>query len=302
MTIRDTGDSARGSEGAALRALDAATTPDPAMGGPAATLNNGVRIPLLGLGVFRAAPGEETVRAVLWAIEAGYRHIDTAAIYDNEHDVGRAVRESGVPREELFVVTKLANADHGHQRALSAFEKSLERLGLDYVDLYLIHWPGNDARDQSWQALQRIAADGRARAIGVSNYRIDHLEHLLSWAEVVPAVNQVEFSPFLYQRELLDYCTAKGIRLEAYSPLTRGRRFGDTRLQAIAKRLGRTPAQVLVRWALQHGLIVIPKSARRERILENADVFGFSLSGEDMAVLDALDERLRVSWNPETLA
>jgi methylglyoxal/glyoxal reductase len=215
--------------------------------------------------------------------------------------VGRAVRESGVPRAELFVVTKLANHDHGYQRALRAFENSLERLGLDYVDLYLIHWPGN-ARDQSWQALQRIAADGRARAIGVSNYRVDHLEHLLSWAEVVPAVNQVEFSPFLYQRELLDYCNAKGIRLEAYSPLTRGRRFGDASLQAIARRLGRTPAQVLIRWALQHGLIVIPKSARRERILENADVFGFSLSRKDMTVLDALDERLRVSWNPDRVA
>ena len=265
------------------------------------TLNNGVEIPVLGLGVWQAQTGNECRQAVLWALEAGYRHIDTARIYGNEKDVGAAIRESGLPRNDIFVTTKLWNGDQGYEKALRAFDHSLTTLGLDYIDLYLIHWPAPGTRDDSWRALQHILAEGKARAIGVSNYTHRHLAELLVWADVPPAVDQVEFSPFLYQADLLDYCREHTVQLEAYSPLTRGRRLKDEKLAELARRVGRTPAQVLIRWALQHDLVVIPKSVRRERIVENAAVFDFSLSAEDMAVLDALDESHRFAWDPSAV-
>lgn len=261
-------------------------------------LNNGVEIPRFGLGVFRAPRGEETRQAVSDALALGYRHIDTARIYGNERDVGTAVRDSGLPRQEIFVTTKLWNDDQGYESTLRACERSLKELGLEYVDLYLVHWPVSGKRLDSWRAMEKLLADGKCRSIGVSNFTERHLEELLRHAKVVPAVNQVELSPFLYQEELIRYCEGKGIAVEAYSPLTKGQRLGDPTLVEVARRHSRTPAQVLIRWCLQHGLIVIPKSTRKERIHENADVFGFELSAEEMRTLDGLDEELRTSWDP----
>jgi diketogulonate reductase-like aldo/keto reductase len=262
------------------------------------TLAGGVDIPRLGLGVYQTPSGRPARDAVRHALECGYRHIDTAALYGNEADVGAAVRDSALPREEVFVTTKLWNDDHGYNAALSAFEESRRRLGLEFVDLYLVHWPVAGLRVESWRALETLQRDGRCRAVGVSNYTVEHIEEVLETGEVGPAVNQVEFSPFLYQRELLKHCHARGIRLEAYSPLTKARRLDDETIAAVGERCGKTPAQVMIRWALQHDVIVIPKSANAGRIRENADVFDFELSEEDMAVLDGLDEGLRTSWDP----
>jgi diketogulonate reductase-like aldo/keto reductase len=261
-------------------------------------LNNGVEMPRLGLGVYQTRPGKETRAAVEWALEAGYRHLDTAALYANEADVGRAVRESGLAREGVFVTTKLWNSDHGYEAALRAFDESLTRLGLEFVDLYLIHWPVERHRSDTWRALEKLYAEGRCRAIGVSNYMIRHVDEVLAAGEVTPTVNQVEFSPFLYQRDLLEHCHARGIRMEAYSPLTKGERLGDARLSAIARRYGKSTAQLLIRWALQRDVVVIPKSADRARIRENADVFDFEISTGDMTALDALNEGLHTSWDP----
>lgn len=262
------------------------------------TLNNGVAMPRLGLGVYQAAPGDETFRAVLAALEFGYRHIDTAKYYRNEADVGKALRASRIPREEIFVTTKLANMDHGYDRARRACRESLRELQLDYLDLYLVHWPVEGVRGETWSAFESLLDEGLCRAIGVSNYTIRHLDELTDHAAVTPAVNQVEFSPFLHQRELLAECRDLGVQLEAYSPLTKARRLGHPVVREVAQRHGRTPAQVLVRWALQHDLVVIPKSARPERIRENADVFSFALEPGDMQRLDGLDEGLRTSWDP----
>ncbi len=262
------------------------------------TLNNAIEMPRLGLGVFRTRQGAETRNAVREALAAGYRLVDTAALYGNEREVGEAIRASGLPREEVFVTTKLWNSDHGYDPALRAFDESLAALGLDYVDLYLIHWPVPGLRFDSWRALETLLADGRCRAIGVSNYTIAHLTGLLEASDTLPAVNQVEFHPFLFQRELLDFCRAKGVQLEAYSPLAKAARLQDPQIDRIARRHARTPAQVLLRWSLQHDLVVIPKSARRERIRENADVFDFELDAADMRELDALDEGHRTAWDP----
>jgi diketogulonate reductase-like aldo/keto reductase len=261
-------------------------------------LNSGVQMPRLGLGVWQTKPGEETRRAVSAALEIGYRLIDTAAAYGNEKGVGEAVRASDIPREEIFVTTKLWNDQHGYERALRAFHQSLHELGLRYVDLYLIHWPVANGRRDSWRALERLAADGLCRSIGVSNYTVKHLEELLRQSDTMPDVNQVEFHPFLDQRDLLEFCHERGIRLEAYSPLARGERLRHPRLVELGRRYGKTAAQVLIRWSLQHDLVAIPKSARRDRIAENADVFDFRLEPEDMSILDALGEGLRICWDP----
>jgi diketogulonate reductase-like aldo/keto reductase len=261
---------------------------------------HGGAIPRLGLGVYRSAPGGETRRAVEWALEAGYRHVDTAAAYRNEADVGEAVRGSGIAREELFVTTKLWNEEHGYEAALRALDGSLERLGLDHVDLYLIHWPVEGVRLESWRALERLHREGRARAIGVSNYMVHHLEELLAACEVAPAVNQIELHPFLYRsrREVVELCRARGMVVEAYSPLTKAQRLEEPVLVEIARLHGKTPAQVLIRYALDHGWVVLPKSTHRERIRENAEVFDFRLSSEELARLDALDEGLATGWDP----
>ncbi len=265
------------------------------------TLHDGNTMPVLGLGMWQAGSGKQTRKAVATALEIGYRLFDTAKLYGNESDLGTAIRESGIPREEIFVMTKLWNNDQGYESGLRAFEKSRRELGLDYVDLYLIHWPVPGLRQESWKALLKIRDEGLARSIGVSNYTIRHLEELLRATPAPPAVNQVEFHPFLYQKELLEFCVSKKIQLEAYSPLTRGHRLDHPVISQIAARHGRTPAQVLIRWSLQHGLVVIPKSIRPERIRENAAVFDFQLSPDDMKRLDSLDESSHVAWDPEDL-
>jgi diketogulonate reductase-like aldo/keto reductase len=283
------------------------------------TLNDGRAIPQLGIGVWQIRAGKSCEAAVLNALEAGYRHIDTASLYGNEESVGNAVRKSGISRERVFVTTKLWNSDHKNpERALDA---SLQKLGFDYVDLYLIHYPVPERR-KSWIAFEKLRAQGKTRSIGVSNYTIRHLTELLAESATAPAINQIEFHPYLYQRELLDFCKARGIVVEAYSPLTTGRRLNDPKLLAVAKKYsksgaaqepargrmflnkiapriaGKSPAQILIRWALQHGLVVIPKSAHPHRIIENADVFDFELSPEDMQVLDGFNENFRTCWDP----
>ena len=263
-----------------------------------AKLNNGVRIPRLGLGVYQSPPGQPTMKAVEYALKVGYRHVDTARIYGNESDVGAAIRESGIKREDVFVTTKLWNSDQGYETALDACNESLKRLGLKYLDLYLIHWPVQNARAKSWKALVQLLKDGKCRSIGVSNYTVRHLTELLESSDVVPAVNQVEFSPFLYQKQLLDYCERNRIQLEAYSPLTQGDKLNHPTIRKIAKSRSKTPAQIMLRWGLEHKLVTIPKSVHEERIKENAQVFDFHLTTEDMRALDSLDENLRNSWDP----
>jgi diketogulonate reductase-like aldo/keto reductase len=255
-------------------------------GQPTRTLPGGAAIPVLGLGVWLMSEGRETEQAVEWALESGYRLIDTAAMYRNEASVGAAVRRSGLPREDVFVTTKLLPVHAHSSRELA---KSLERLGLDYVDLYLIHWPILFRNTHVWRELEELQEQGLAREIGVSNFGTDKLESLLRDGRRTPAVDQVQFSPFHYRRRLLDYCAEHGIVLEAYSPLERGRGVHDSTIHAIADRLGRTPAQVMLRWAIQHGAVVIPKSSDRERIRSNAQVFDFALGDDDMRTLDALD-------------
>ena len=263
-----------------------------------ARLNNGVEIPYLGLGVYLAGPGAGTRNAVQHALQAGYRHIDTASSYGNEQEVGIALQKNRIPREEIFITTKLWNSDHGYDETIRACRESLRTLGLSYMDLYLIHWPVEKLRNETWKAMIALQEEGKCRAIGVSNYTIRHLEELLADSPVVPAVNQVEFSPFLYQKDLLDFCRSCGIQLEAYSPLTRGKKLNHPTITSIAGRYGKTPAQIMIRWPLQHNVVVIPKSANQRRIYENADVFDFEISSEDLALLDSLNEDFRVCWDP----
>lgn len=253
--------------------------------GRARVLSNGVEMPLLGLGVWQVKDGAETEQAVRWALEAGYRHIDTARLYRNEKSVGAGLRSAGVPREEVFVVTKFSPRDSDPEKEA---EQSLRLLGLDYLDLYLVHWPTGDPR-KFWDGFEKIAARGLARAVGVSNYSAEQLQTLLGATAAPPTVNQVEFSPFQYRAALLEACESAGVLLEAYSPLTRGRDLHNGTITGIAERLGRTPAQVVLRWAVQRGVPVIPKSANQGRIVENAAIFDFALTDADMAALDALD-------------
>jgi methylglyoxal/glyoxal reductase len=262
------------------------------------TLNDGVAMPLLGFGTYQIASGNRCERVVEHALRRGYRHIDTAALYGNEGDVGRAVRNAGVSRAEIFVATKLWNSDQGYDSTFRAFDRSLSRLGLEMIDLYLIHWPEPGKRLDAWRAMVEIKKQGRCRSIGVSNFTIRHLEELLRVSGTVPSVNQVEFSPFLYQRELLQFCVGKGIRLVAYCPLTRGDKLKHPLLVTLGRKHGKTAAQVMLRWALQHGVGAIPKSVRTARIDENAALFDFALSDADMADLDRLDEGYRTCWDP----
>ena len=248
-------------------------------------LADGAEIPVLGLGVWQVSDGRECESAVRWALEAGYRHIDTAQGYGNEASVGRALADSGVSREDVYVTTKF---DPGRKDPVGEVERSLERLGLDYVDLYLVHWP-RGGPTWAWDGMQRAHERGHARSIGVSNFSVSDLEAVLEIAEVAPVVNQVQFSPFEYRRALQQASESRGIPLEAYSPLGTGRHLEDRQVSAVAERLGRAPAQVLIRWSLQRGLIVLPKSTHRDRIVANGDVFDFELSDADMDALDALD-------------
>jgi diketogulonate reductase-like aldo/keto reductase len=253
--------------------------------GRARILADGNEIPLLALGVWQVPDGPETENAVRWALEAGYRHIDTAQAYENERSVGRAIADSGVPRDEIFITTKF---HPGRKDPVAEAQRSLERLGVDAVDLYIIHWP-QGGPTWAWDGMQRAREEGYARSIGVSNFSVADIDAVLEVADAPPAVDQVQFSPFEYRRDLLEACEQRGVAIEAYSPLGTGRHLDDEVVAGIAERLGRTPAQVLVRWCIEHELIVLPKSTHRERIVENAQVFDFTLSEEDVAALDALD-------------
>lgn len=270
---------------------------------PTVTLRDGRAIPQLGFGVFQIPPGRDTQRAVEAALAAGYRHVDTAAVYGNEPEVGAAIRASGLAPGSVWVTTKLANADQGAATARRAFDVSLERLGLDAVDLYLLHWP-HERRLESWRVLEQLHAEGLARSIGVSNFLVRHLDELLARASVPPAMNQIELTPFLYRsrEDTLERCAEEGIAVEAYSPLTKGRRLGDSTVAAIAAEVGRTPAQVLIRWSLQKGFVVLPRSSNASRIAENAAVFDFALDDAHVAALDALDEGLTTGWDPTSQA
>jgi diketogulonate reductase-like aldo/keto reductase len=261
-------------------------------------LNNGYEMPLFGLGVYQSKTGDETKNAVLYALEAGYRHIDTARIYFNEKEVGDAIKSSGVPREEIFITTKLWNAAQGYKTALKAFDDSLERLGTNYIDLYLVHFPLPGLIRETWRAMEEIYKSGKCRAIGVSNYTIDQLKYLMNTCNIKPAVNQVEFSPFLYQKKLLEFCRENGIQVEAYSPLTRGKKLNDKVLLEMAAKYGKTTSQILIRWFLEHEIVVIPKSVKKHRIIENASIFDFVISPEDMAILDNLNEDLHTGLKP----
>lgn len=253
--------------------------------GRSLVLADGSEMPLLGLGVWQVPNGSECVNAVRWALELGYRHIDTAQAYGNEESVGQALRESGVAREELFITTKFYP---GHKDSAAEAERSLRRLGLEYVDLYIIHWPAGGAT-WAWPGMERARALGYARSIGVSNFDVDELTQVIAEGTVAPVVDQVQFSPFVYRRGLLESCGQRGVALEAYSPLGTGRHISDETVKRIADNAERTPAQVLLRWSVQRGVPVIPKSTHRGRIEENAQVFDFALSDDDMAALDALD-------------
>lgn len=262
-----------------------------------ATLNDGRAMPLFGLGVYQA-DSAETRFAVGTALKEGYRLVDTAKLYGNEVEVGQAVRESGIPREDVWVTTKLWNSDHGYDNAMRAAETSAKALDLGPIDLYLIHYPVTRKRLDSWRALVQLQADGVVRSIGVSNFTVRHLEELAQHSGVVPTVNQVEFHPFLFQTELLDYCKAHGIQLQAYCPLTQGERLDHPAIVRIAQEVGRTPAQVMLRWGLQHGVSEIPKSTKAHRIQENASLFDWELPVTATQTLDGLNENLRTSWDP----
>ncbi|QQE80780.1 aldo/keto reductase [Alicyclobacillus sp. SO9] len=264
----------------------------------AVVLNNGVEMPWTGLGVYKTKDGEEVHNAVRYALEAGYRHIDTAAFYENEVGVGQAIKDSGYKREELFITTKLWNNEQGYESTLKAFEESRRKLGLDYVDLYLIHWPGKDKYKETWRAFEKLYEDGYLKAVGVSNFQIHHLENLMAEAKVVPAVNQVECHPLLTQKDLHQFCRDKGIQLEAWSPIMRGN-LDETALVELAKQYERTPAQIVLRWHLQNEIVIIPKSVRQARIAENANLFDFELSAADMAKIDALNQNKRFGPHPD---
>ncbi|NBD25200.1 aldo/keto reductase [Paenibacillus glycinis] len=267
------------------------------------TLHNGVQMPGFGLGVFKVQEGDELVQAVKAAIKHGYRSIDTAAIYGNEQGVGQGIREAlqenGLRREELFVTSKVWNADQGYESTLAAYETSLKKLGLDSLDLYLIHWPVKGKFKETWRALETLYREGRVKAIGVSNFQVHHLEELMRDATVKPMVNQVEYHPRLTQKELLRFAKEQGIQLEAWSPLMQGELLDNPALLGLAAKYGKSVAQVILRWDLQHGVVTIPKSTKAHRIAENAAIYDFELTAEDMAAIDALNEDRRIGPDPD---
>jgi len=262
------------------------------------TLHNGVRMPRLGLGVFKVKEGEEVEQAVDIALQVGYRSIDTAKAYHNEEGVGRAIARCGIPREELFVTTKVWNSDQGYESTLQAFEASRQRLGLEVVDLYLVHWPVKGKYLDTYRALEKLYKEGAVRAIGVSNFQIHHLRDVLETCEIKPMVNQIEYHPLLSQVPLREFCEQAGIQVEAWSPLMQGN-LDVPEIAALARKYGKSPAQIVLRWDLQHGVVTIPKSTNGRRIRENADVFDFELSAEDMATLDGLNQNRRFGSDPD---
>ena len=267
------------------------------------TLHNGVEMPWFGLGVFKVEEGPELVEAIKSAIKAGYRSIDTAAIYGNEKAVGEGIRagikEAGISREDLFITSKVWNSDQGYETTLAAYEESLKKLELDYLDLYLVHWPVEGKYKDTWRALETLYKEERVRAIGVSNLQIHHLQDVMKDAEIKPMINQVEYHPRLTQKELQAFCKEQGIQMEAWSPLMQGQLLDNETLQEIAEKHGKTTAQVILRWDLQNGVITIPKSTKEHRIIANADVFNFELTKEDMEKIDALNQNHRVGPDPD---
>ncbi|KQO10750.1 aldo/keto reductase [Paenibacillus sp. Leaf72] len=267
------------------------------------TLHNGVKMPWFGLGVFKVEDGEEVVSSVKAAIKNGYRSIDTAAVYQNEEGVGQAIKEAmeqyGVAREELFITSKVWNSDLGYETAIAAYETSLAKLGLAYLDLYLIHWPKPGRYKEAWRALETLYKEGRVKAIGVSNFHVHHLQDVLDGAEIVPMVNQIELHPRLTQQEIRSFASEHGIVIEAWSPLMQGKLLDEPVLKAIADKHGKSTAQVILRWDLQNGIITIPKSIKENRIIENAAIFDFELSAEEMAQIDGLNQNVRVGSDPD---
>jgi diketogulonate reductase-like aldo/keto reductase len=264
-----------------------------------AILNNGVGIPWLGFGVFQTPPGDVTERSVYIALEAGYRHIDTAKIYENEADVGKAIKASGVPREEIFVTTKVWNSDQGYESTLKAFDLSRKLLDMDVIDLYLVHWPVVGKYVETYKAYEQLYKEGKVRAIGVSNFMVHHLEYLLPRSEIVPTINQVEWHPWLQLPKLVHYCRKHGIQMGAWAPLIQGQGLTIPTVVEIAKKYGKSPAQILIRWDLQRKVVTIPKSVTPSRIKGNAEVFDFKLAPEDMAAINALDENKRIAADPD---
>ncbi|WP_075981723.1 aldo/keto reductase [Bacillus massilinigeriensis] len=262
-------------------------------------LHNGVKMPWLGLGVYKVKEGDEVYNSVSAALKAGYRSIDTAALYGNEEGVGRAVKDSDVLREEIFITTKIWNTDQGYDKTLEAFETSLRKLDLSYLDLLLIHWPVKEKYKDTWKAFEKLYQDGLVRAIGVSNFQIHHLEDLLSISEVKPMVNQVELHPFLTQVELRKFCKSQDIKVEAWSPLGRGHLLNHEVITKIAEKYNKTSAQVILRWDLQKEIITIPKSTKEHRIIENANIYDFELSAEDIKRIDALNQDKRFGQHPD---
>lgn len=256
-------------------------------------------MPYFGLGVYLSKDGNEVINAVKNALDHGYRHVDTASIYNNENGVGEGVAQSSVDRKDVFVVSKVWNSDQGYDTTLKAFDASLERLGMDYLDLYLIHWPKGELSKQTWKAMERLYREKRVRAIGVSNFLQHHLEDLLHEVEIVPMVNQMEFHPYLVQQDLVDFCGQKGIQYEAWSPMMQGNIFDIAQIKDMAKKYNKTEAQIVLRWDLQKGVITIPKSSKTERIVANANIFDFELSETDMQLLDTLDRGKRFGPDPD---
>ncbi len=261
-------------------------------------LRNGVSMPYLGLGTYQSENDEEVVNAVKYALEVGYRHIDTASFYENEEGVGKGIKESDVPRKDVFLVSKVQNAHQGYERTLRAFEESMALFGMDYLDLYLIHWPIAGKYKETWRAIEKLYKEKRIRAIGVSNFMQHHLEDLMEDCEIVPMVNQMEFHPYVVQQDLLDFCRENTIQYEAWSPFMQGKIFGIPEMMELAKKYDRSIAQVTLRWNLQKGVVTIPKSAKKERITANAAIFDFKLSKADMTFLDGLDRGERIGPNP----
>ncbi len=262
-------------------------------------LHNGVQMPYFGLGVYLSKDGNEVTNAVKEALNHGYRHIDTASIYNNEKGVGIGVEESNIERKDVFVVSKVWNSDQGYDTTLKAFDDSLERLGMDYLDLYLIHWPKGDRSKETWRAMERLYNEKRVRSIGVSNFLQHHIEDLLTEADIVPMVNQMEFHPYLVQQELVDFCNQKGIQYEAWSPMMQGKIFDLDILKDLANKYQKTVAQIVLRWDLQKGVVTIPKSVKKERIISNATIFDFELTPEDVQLLDSLDKGQRFGPDPD---
>lgn len=262
-------------------------------------LNNGVEMPYFGLGVFQIDEGNEVINAVKYALDCGYRHIDTAALYGNEKGVGDGIRQSGIDRKEVFVTSKVWNSDQGYNKTLKAFDLSMKKFGFDYLDLYLVHWPVKGKYKDTWRALEHLYKQGRVRSIGISNFLKHHIEDLKQSIEIMPMVNQMEFHPYLIQQDLIEYCVGNKIQYEAWSPLMQGHIMSDNIITKLAGKYGKTAAQIVLRWDLQKGVVTIPKSVKQERIVSNSQIFDFEISNEDMKLIDSLDKNNRIGADPD---